>query len=351
METEAAMEGWAPRRQHRNGGFWLRAEIEMDRGSSIPRGQGFGFAAAVREPLVKLRRPQYDFERWDWEYFAWPHDHLDANLEMRDSDPEATLEADRQASESFLNQSTLQLERYEMYQHTQQQDTAAWPRNHLNTNLETRDSDPEATLEVDWKASESLLNQSMLHTQQQQHAAAWPCSHLKTNLEMRDSDLKATLEADRKASESFLNQSTLQPESYEMYQHTQEQHSSALPRDHLEANLEMRNTDAEAKLQINRKAKDRGMRQLKRSEMDRRMQEKHKEKENEEAELFRTPTPVNKKAVGPRSARRRCVFAEANRSLDDDRASQVSFVIFLAHLLAANMEYAINILGVNMLNI
>ncbi|PUZ39948.1 hypothetical protein GQ55_9G384500 [Panicum hallii var. hallii] len=269
------MEGWTSRRKHRNGGFWLRAEIEVDRGSSIPRGPEFGFAAAVREPLVKLRRPEHDFERWDWDYFVWPHDRLDANLEMRDSDPEATLEADRKASVSFLNKSTLQLESYEMYQY--------------------------------------LL---------QQHASAWPCNRLKTNLEMRDSSIEATLEADGELSESSLNQSTLQPENEEMYQHTQEQHTAALPRDHLVANLEMRNTDAEAKLKTDRKAKERSTRRLKRSEMDRRTQEQHKEKENEQTELFRTPTPVNKKAVGPRSARRRRVFAEANLSPDDDRARQ-----------------------------
>ncbi|CAL4932440.1 unnamed protein product [Urochloa decumbens] len=276
METEAAMEGWTPRRQHRNGGCWLRAEIEVDRGSSIPRGPGFGFAAVVREPLVKLRRPQFDFEGWDWDYFAWPHDRLDANLQMRDSDPEATLEADRKASESFLNQSTLQLESYEMYQHTQQQ-------------------------------------------QQQQHAAALPCNDLEANLEMRDSDPEATLEADQLASESFLNQSPLQLESYDMDQHTQEKRTAALPRDHLKANLEMRNTNVET----DRKAKERSTRQLKRSDMGRLKQEQHKEKENEAAELFRTPTAVNKKAVGPRSTRRRRVFAEANRSLDNDRARKV----------------------------
>jgi len=88
------------------------------------------------------------------------------------------------------------------------------------------------------------------------------------------------------------------------------------------ANLEMRNTDAEAKLQTDRKAKERSTRRLKRSEMDRRTQEQHKEKENQQTELFRTPTPVNKKAVGPRSARRRRVFAEANFSPDDDSARQ-----------------------------
>uniref|UniRef100_K4AM26 Uncharacterized protein n=1 Tax=Setaria italica TaxID=4555 RepID=K4AM26_SETIT len=125
--TETAMEGWTPRR-HR---FWLRAEIEVDRGSSILRGPGFGFAAVVREPLVKLRRPQYDFEGWDWDYFSWPHDRLDANLEMRDGDPEATLEADQKAIESFLNQSMLQPESYDMYQHKQEQHTAALPRDHL----------------------------------------------------------------------------------------------------------------------------------------------------------------------------------------------------------------------------
>jgi C4-type Zn-finger protein len=54
---------------------------------------------------------------------------------MRDSDPEATLEADRKASEGFLKQSTLQLESHEMYQHTeqQQQHAAAWPCNHLES--------------------------------------------------------------------------------------------------------------------------------------------------------------------------------------------------------------------------
>ncbi|CAL4940782.1 unnamed protein product [Urochloa decumbens] len=277
METEAAMEGWTPRRQHRNGGCWLRAEIEVDRGSSIPRGPGFGFAAVVREPLVKLRRPQFDFEGWDWDYFAWPHDRLDANLQMRDSDPEATLEADRKASESFLDQNTLQLESYEMYQHTQQ------------------------------------------------HAAALPCNDLEANLEMRDSDPEATLEADQLASESFLNQSPLQLESYDMDQHTQEKCTAALPLDHLKANLEMRNTNVEVKLQTDRKAKERSTRRLKRSEMDRLKQEQHKEKENEAAELFRTPTAVNKKAVGPRSTRRRRVFAEANRSLDNDRARKVAW--------------------------
>jgi hypothetical protein len=46
---------------------------------------------------------------------------------MRDSDPEVTLEADLKASESFLNQITLQLESYEMSQHTQEQHNAAWP--------------------------------------------------------------------------------------------------------------------------------------------------------------------------------------------------------------------------------
>jgi hypothetical protein len=46
-------------------------------GCALCRGPGFGFAAAVREPLVKLRRPRYDFERWDWGYFVWPHDRLD----------------------------------------------------------------------------------------------------------------------------------------------------------------------------------------------------------------------------------------------------------------------------------
>lgn len=41
------------------------------------RSPELGFAAAVREPLVRLQRPKFDFERWDWGYFAWPHDRLD----------------------------------------------------------------------------------------------------------------------------------------------------------------------------------------------------------------------------------------------------------------------------------
>lgn len=263
METVADTEGWTNGRQHRSGGFWLRTEIETDRGVPIPRGPGFGFAAAVREPLVKLRRPRYDFERWDWGYFVWPHDRLDANLEMRDSNPEATLEADLKAGESFVNQRTLQLESYETSQR-----------------------------------------------RQQQYAAIWPCDHLAANLEMRDDgDPEATLEADRKASESFLNHGPLQLERSLMCQD--------------DANLGPgvgRNSENKAKLGTDaRKTKERrSTRQLKRSEMDRRTKAKQQEKENEGAALFRTPMPaiVNKKAVGPRSARRRRVFAEANRILD-----------------------------------
>ncbi|RLN43191.1 hypothetical protein C2845_PM01G47280 [Panicum miliaceum] len=61
-------------------------ETEVDRSKiaglwheirELSRGPEFGFAAAVREPLVKLRRPEHDFERWDWDYFVWPHDRLD----------------------------------------------------------------------------------------------------------------------------------------------------------------------------------------------------------------------------------------------------------------------------------
>jgi hypothetical protein len=82
-----------------------------------------------------------------------------------------------------------------------------------------------------------------------------------------------------------------------------------------------RNSENKAKLGTDaRKTKERrSTRQLKRSEMmDRRTKAKQQEKENEGAALFRTPMPaiVNKKAVGPRSARRRRVFAEANRILD-----------------------------------
>ncbi|WVZ57752.1 hypothetical protein U9M48_008097 [Paspalum notatum var. saurae] len=306
--------GWTPRRQHRNGGFWLRAEIEMDRGSAIPRGPGFGFAAAVREPLVKLRRPQYDFERWDWDYFAWPHDRLDGkkhvqalswapgstleingsgrnfdqnpmadhiplnfhtNLEMRDSDPEATFDADRKASESFLNQSTLQLESYEMYQNEQEHHAAAWPRDHLDANLETRDSVPEAALEADQKASESS---EMCHRTQEQQAAASLHCHLDANL-------------------------------------------GATP-------------------QTDQKTKERSMRRLKRC--DRKTKEQHKEKENKDAVVLRTPMPANKKAVGPRSARRRRVFAEVNRILDDGGARQDPWVVSQArthHLVATAVPF------------
>ncbi|KAF0930649.1 hypothetical protein E2562_034183 [Oryza meyeriana var. granulata] len=108
MESEA--EGL---REHRSRGGRFRAEIGIDRGVTIPRGPEAGFAAAVREPLVKLQRPRFEFEQWDWDYLAWPHDRLDANLEMRDSDPGATFEADRKASEDFLHRSTLQLDKHE----------------------------------------------------------------------------------------------------------------------------------------------------------------------------------------------------------------------------------------------
>uniref|UniRef100_A0ACD5TME7 Uncharacterized protein n=1 Tax=Avena sativa TaxID=4498 RepID=A0ACD5TME7_AVESA len=100
----------ARRWEHRSGGGRFRAEIEMDRGIAFPRSPELGFAAAVREPLVRLQRPRYDFERWDWGYFAWPHDRLDANLEMRDNDPLATFEADRKVVEGFLSRSIQQLE-------------------------------------------------------------------------------------------------------------------------------------------------------------------------------------------------------------------------------------------------
>ncbi|CAD6204596.1 unnamed protein product [Miscanthus lutarioriparius] len=67
---------------------------------------------------------------------------------------------------------------------------------------------------------------------------------------MRDSDLEATLEADRKASESYLNQSTLQPERSLVCQHMQEQNAAGWPRDHLDgaANVGVRSSDNEAKL-------------------------------------------------------------------------------------------------------
>uniref|UniRef100_J3N563 Uncharacterized protein n=2 Tax=Oryza brachyantha TaxID=4533 RepID=J3N563_ORYBR len=110
-------------RSRSRGGAWFRAEIEIDRGVAIPRGPEAGFAAGVREPLVKLQRPRLECERWDWDYFAWPHDRPDANLEMRDSDPEATFEADRKANDDFLHRSMLELDKHESDQRkTEQQD-------------------------------------------------------------------------------------------------------------------------------------------------------------------------------------------------------------------------------------
>uniref|UniRef100_A0A0D9XMU8 Uncharacterized protein n=1 Tax=Leersia perrieri TaxID=77586 RepID=A0A0D9XMU8_9ORYZ len=116
MESGEVEVGLRRRERHhrRSRGGRFRAEImEIDPPGliAIPRGADSGFAAAVREPLVKLQRPKFEFEGWDWDYISWPHDRLDANLEMRDSDPEATFEADRKASEDFLHRSTLQLDK------------------------------------------------------------------------------------------------------------------------------------------------------------------------------------------------------------------------------------------------
>lgn len=69
------------------------------------------------------------------QYNVWQEAELfiDAdNLEMEDSDPEATLEADWKVSESFLNQSTLQLESSLMCQNMQEQHAARGPRDHLD---------------------------------------------------------------------------------------------------------------------------------------------------------------------------------------------------------------------------
>jgi hypothetical protein len=149
-----------------------------------------------------------------------------------------------------------------------------------------------------------------------------------------DGDPEATLEADRKASESFLNHGPLQLERSLMCQddgkHAQAGFMVYLPEVCQQAELLVhaanlgpgvgRNSENKAKLGTDaRKTKERrSTRRLKRSEMDRRTKAKQQEKENEGAALFRTPMPaiVNKKAVGPRSARRRRVFAEANRILD-----------------------------------
>ncbi|KAL5232203.1 hypothetical protein ABZP36_030979 [Zizania latifolia] len=109
MESEAE----ELRRRHHSGrgGASFRAEIDIGRGVAIPRSPELGFAAAVREPLVKLQRPVFDFEKLDWAHFVWPHDRPDANLEMRDSDPRATFEADLRATDGFLDRCTLQLDK------------------------------------------------------------------------------------------------------------------------------------------------------------------------------------------------------------------------------------------------
>uniref|UniRef100_A0A0E0MB08 Uncharacterized protein n=1 Tax=Oryza punctata TaxID=4537 RepID=A0A0E0MB08_ORYPU len=104
MESEA--EGL--RRRSSIGGRF-RAEIQIDPCVAIPRGPDAGFAAAVREPLVKLQRPKFEFEQWDWDYISWPHDRLD----------------DRKASEEFLHRSALQLNKCERHRlkAPEQQDT------------------------------------------------------------------------------------------------------------------------------------------------------------------------------------------------------------------------------------
>ncbi|GJM91562.1 hypothetical protein PR202_ga07944 [Eleusine coracana subsp. coracana] len=270
MEIAACMEGQPRRREHWSGGSRFRAEIETDLGSpSISRGPGYGFAAAVREPLVRLQRPKFDFEIWDWGYFAWPHDRLDANLEMRDSDPEATLEADRKASESFLNHSTDKLERYAMDHDTQEQ---------LQANLEIRDSNPEVTFEADTKASEGFQNWSMLQLERcamdqctpEQNAMTLPRNKLRGNQGMGDCNQKGTPKSDQKAIESLLSRSTLQ---------------------------------------------------LKRREMD---QDQHAQEQQKEPEP-RTSLLLDGKPVGRRSTRRRRGCAEANGILDHGRAMQGSW--------------------------
>ncbi|TVU31565.1 hypothetical protein EJB05_23254 [Eragrostis curvula] len=279
MEMEASVEVLLRRREHRSRDFRFRSEMEVDRGSSaIPRGPEYGFAAAVQEPLVRLQRPKFDFEMWDWGYFAWPHDRLDANLEMRDSDPEATLEADKKANESFLNRSTMQLESYEMDQDAQKQ-----------------------------------------------HAAAWPCKQLEANLEMRNSDPEAALEADKKASENFLNWSTLQLEGYPMDQYTQEQNAIALPHNQLTVNQGMWDCNMEGILKADQKANEsllsRSTVQLKRCVMDR---DQHTQERQKEPKLRSSPLHDGK-PLGRRSTRRRHGCAEAIGILDHGRAMQGSW--------------------------
>ncbi|KAL6905386.1 hypothetical protein ACP4OV_002987 [Aristida adscensionis] len=218
MEVAHATEAWSPRlrREHRGGGGRFRAEMEMDRGASVlPRGPEFGFAAAVREPLVRLQRPRFEFERWNWDYFAWPHDRLDANLEMRDSDPNATLEADRKASESFISRSTLELERCAIQWHTEEQH-----KDHGNE---------EAGLLKPLPADDEPTKFSS-HVQ-----ASGCCPHFTVSVEhdginganliTSDSYPEAAVEADRDrlVSDGLLSRSTPQPEKCETELHTKMQ--------------------------------------------------------------------------------------------------------------------------------
>ncbi|KAF6989460.1 hypothetical protein CFC21_006794 [Triticum aestivum] len=211
---------WSPssrRGEHRNGGGRFRAEIEMDTGVALPRGPELGFAAAVREPLVRLQRPKYDFERWDWGYFAWPHDRLDANMEMRDSDPRATFEADSKVTESFLSRSTLQLEAGEGFP------SQSSPQLEASEGGFTVQSmlEPEAgqcclcqsTLQLGAGHGQCFLCQSTLQLESV-HGQGFP-SQSTLELEAAEGFLISESWPQPEASEGFPSQSTLQLEAGE----------------------------------------------------------------------------------------------------------------------------------------
>ncbi|XP_020085282.1 uncharacterized protein LOC109708095 [Ananas comosus] len=71
------------------------------------------FVRAVAEPLLELRKPMYDFERYSVWLFSWESDRTDAKLEMRDSNPQATFEMDKKRCETFLAERQMLLRKHE----------------------------------------------------------------------------------------------------------------------------------------------------------------------------------------------------------------------------------------------
>ncbi|KAF3335971.1 hypothetical protein FCM35_KLT20478 [Carex littledalei] len=68
----------------------------------------------IGEPFVKYKRPRYDFEKWDWMLFQWPHDRADANFEMTHTDLDASFEADNKRFEEFIYGKQRQIEEQEI---------------------------------------------------------------------------------------------------------------------------------------------------------------------------------------------------------------------------------------------